>query len=296
MFLTDRHEQLKLLLAASMGLLAATAAHSTPFVVGITAGIDWPAFGGNSTSLDHQISAEIVSRLQAHSRLSFWSFAATDPSKQAAWDLEFRFSAIEEQENVIVLRVEELIKGRPPEYQPPPWTVEWLKPGDIERLGLTSFLPLPRTIAAAFDSNFFSVHEVAFRRELEAHAPLAVGGHWLSRPPSSFEIVVPLAWEQYKDLSKSEFRIQCLWRKDSRSSIDNVYLQSFATGTKQRYSESGASFPALVVVARRRDYAGTFQEVKDVAQEVGQLQMRFIYLTREDASQGLQVIHRGVSQ
>ena len=272
------------LLAAVAAAVVSAPVAAAPFAVGIEGGLQWPAFQATDTT-ERELAKEIVKLLKSRPALHYWTFKDIDSAQRstAAQDLAFRFSAVELQHNVIVLRVDEFRQGR---QVSPPWgDVEWLKPADVDINGLRHYLPLPAKVAVAFGAAFLRVYESAFRQELEDSAPLARWGDGNTDSLSGFEIVLPLPWEEYKELSESRFRIRCHWRREDNTVIDSVYLESQATSEQREYSEGQVRFPALVAIARCRTYPrDRTVPVNSVEREVHQLHPWEVRLAREYGS------------
>jgi hypothetical protein len=273
------------IIAAFAVLPVTLPAHATPFVVGVHARVTWPALGalygetvlaGAERDTEHALVAE----LRMRDSLRYWTFAPAAPHQPVL----LRFSIVERQPNEIKLLVDELVNGRSPT---PAWAVEipWLKPADLNLRGYPGPRLVAQEIAAALAA-FLSTQDEAFRQQIQKTAPLAVGGNWRTNHRSPFEIVLPLSWDFYKPLRKSEFRLSCTWPERG---VDNVDLRSFATGESGSYVEDGARYSALVVIPRRRTYAGTEEDVGKVAQEVIQLRPHLVYLAAEVTALDIQV-------
>lgn len=266
-------------------LLVTVPAQATPFVVGVRARVTWPALGalyGQAAlaSAERDTEQALVAELKMRDSLRYWTFASAAPQQPVL----LRFSILERQPNEIKILVDELVNGRSPN---PAWAVEiaWLKPADLNLRGYPGPRVVAQEIAAAL-ATFLSTQDELFRQQIQKTAPLAVGGPWRTTHQPPFEIVLPLSWDFYKPLRKSEFRLSCTWPERS---VDNVDLRSFGTGKSGPYVEDGARYSALVVIPRRRTYAGTEEDVGMVAEEVIQLRPHLVYLAAEVTALDIQV-------
>lgn len=156
------------------------------------------------------------------------------------------------------------------------WPAVWKAPADLSLTGYPTFPEAEAALTAAFQDRLLipKAHDVF--EGLKRTIPVAQSAQWVG-PPAAARIVIPLAWERYKHLRKSVFRVICEW-----PGRGDAVLNSWAPGISATFlppdSAETASFPAVLLVPREREYLDQRRDVESVKEELDQLRLKAVFL------------------
>lgn len=156
------------------------------------------------------------------------------------------------------------------------WSAEWILPGDLSLTGYPTFARAEAALAAAFQDRLLATHGNDVFERLKRAVPVAQSAQWVGTPAEA-RIVIPLAWERYKHLRRSVFRVACEW-----SDRGEVVLNSMAPGTSATFlppdPAATASFLGVLLLPRDREFLDQRDEIDKVKDELNQLRLRAVFL------------------
>src|SRR6202035_4723898 len=208
-------------------MLVGLPAHAD-FAVGVSVEAGVPGFkaeyGQKLNNVLDQLRFQIIQFLKTTDAFRYWNFTAADADSR----IRVIFRVTEPQRNVIQMEME---------YTPEPgisnrWTTTWMKPADLDMIGYPSLESAAGDMAQEFEQKLLTPKAEELKSLLQKSAPLSSGGKWDSHF-ADLRIILPLRWDRYSSLRKSDFRILCSWPQ-RRASAD---LRSHAFGSSARYED-----------------------------------------------------------
>ncbi len=157
----------------------------------------------------------------------------------------------------------------------PDWTVTLYPPGELDRLTISGFPSrndLPARIDEAF-TRMLAAHDAAMLEKLKTIAPLGMLEAEISDDAPDV-LVLPLPWERFCRLARSEFIVECRW-----GNRGIVRLHSIGTGLPLEYA-ADPPFSAVAVIHHKWEFPLTIEKSIDDAQltKLPELEPWLLYL------------------
>jgi hypothetical protein len=127
------------------------------------------------------------------------------------------------------------------------WIGVLWSPEEVNQMaGFPAQVNLPKEIAERFDQNVMGENTSKIEEAVRQSVPLVRAevslGSMLLQKTKPVHAVLPLNWNEYRDLGEAKFRVVCKWPKHSR-----VELYSHSTKQCAQFAGSTGSFDAVEV-------------------------------------------------
>jgi hypothetical protein len=164
-------------------------------------------YGAYLYNILDQLRFKIVQHLQDRPQLKYWSFLAGSPLDGGALRIagsRLQFQILEPQRNQLQIRM----TYSTPHSEPPPWSTTWMEPGQLVVNGYPTTEKAAEELFEVVQQKLLGPYEAPLRSFFVESAPLATGGQWdeSSKDP---RLVLPLPWDRYSLLRRSQFRLEC---------------------------------------------------------------------------------------
>jgi hypothetical protein len=216
------------------------------------------------------VTAGVQSRLvtEIGRRWPHWAVSPSGPADTA--------SLVFLVEEVVAPRIDVRLELRRGAQAVMSWPAVWILPGDLSLTGYPTFARAEAALAAAFQDRLLAPQGNDVLERLKRAVPVAQSAQWVGQPAEG-RIVIPLAWERYKHLRKSVFRVACEW-----SDRGDAVLNSRAPGISATFlppvSSGTASFLGVLLVPREREFLDQRRDVDSVREELDQLRLKAVFL------------------
>ena len=264
--------------------LLARPVHADPAVEVSTAcnAEDMGIYGDGINNILDQLRFQIVQYLQSRDRLAYWSFAqgstaSGNPGHSQAPRLAFEI--LEPQKRNLQVRMT-YTSVRGPQH----WEATWREPGQLFLSGYPDQKDAADDLFKTIRPKLLEANEELLRSLLINTAPLATGGRW---DPSATDprLVLPLPWDRYSMLRRSQFRLECAWSTGNGDAEGE--LISRATSLPAQFQDGNQqSYRALTVspLTWRPFEQERPQPVKKIPSKIRKLTPKWAYLYKEDIS------------
>jgi hypothetical protein len=241
---------------------------------------DW--YGDRLNNTLDQLRFRIMQDLQSRPRLEYWSFQPGSPPDGGARRTakpRLQFQIVEPQNDQFQIQM----TYSTPHTEYPSWNATWMEPGQLVVNGYPPIENLADKLFKIIQQQLLGQYEGTLRSFLVGSAPLATGGQWdeSSKDP---RLILPLSWDRYSVLRRSQFRLECSWLLQTDDADGE--LISRATNLSGEFQETQQRKYRAIIVApetwRLFDQTSP-QPIKNI-KKIRQLYPKRAYLYKEEMS------------
>ncbi len=238
-------------------------------------------YGDELNRILDQLRFRIMEHLKSSTLLGYWSFLPGSPPDGRARKTagpRLQFQIIEPQPRHLQIRM----TYSTPHFQSPLWEATWMEPGQLVVNGYPTG-DVAGDLFKVVQQKLLGQYEAPLRSLLADTAPLATGGRW-DASSKDLRLILPLPWDRYSILRRSQFRLECSW--SAQTDDADGELISRAISLPGEFQEAQQHTYRAITVAPetwKLFDGGAPQPVKKI-KKIRQLHPKRAYLYKEELS------------